>query len=244
VQMARPPGNRRLALCLPLTEREPLIAGGLVASTIARSPEAVNEAVSIPVENSGDNSPRLLTSCDCLWTTSPILGTARGRTKFDQGRDQPVRCDQLVDREKNPAGMQAATGFPGGVNRLSANRLPDSFGVSAAPTLGDRLRPDPTLPWRPCPVGRNRVCTAPRGGRRHQPAHQGTPGDRRTAHRGAESGRWRGKRRDSRAARKARRPRRRTLRAPEFLETNEVEDRSIKRPIPKDAHRGNCSAWS
>jgi hypothetical protein len=142
----------------PLQSESPLIAGSLVASTIPWSPQAVNEGVPIPVENLGDNSPCLLTTSDCLWTTAPMLGTGGGRTKFLQARDQPVRCGQLVDREKIPADWRATTGFPLGANQTVGNRHPDSFG---AVCRGDAPRPLPAGAQRSPRPGAHRADAAP-----------------------------------------------------------------------------------
>jgi hypothetical protein len=50
------PGDRGFALCLPLTEREPLFSGGLVSrSTMARGSGPVNGGAHRPVDGLGDN---------------------------------------------------------------------------------------------------------------------------------------------------------------------------------------------
>src|SRR5919108_4108516 len=50
------PRDRGFALCLPLTEREPLLSGGLVSpSTMACGSGPVNGAAHRPVDGLGDN---------------------------------------------------------------------------------------------------------------------------------------------------------------------------------------------
>jgi hypothetical protein len=101
--MQRDPLGTVPALCLPLTERGPLFRGGLVASTMAWTPQAVNVPVRKAVENAGDNLSVLLTTA---WPSVDNLATAGDRTwkpRIHHAGDQPVRSGQLVDKEKNSA---------------------------------------------------------------------------------------------------------------------------------------------
>jgi hypothetical protein len=111
--MQRDPLGTVPALCLPLTERGPLFRGGLVASTMAWTPQAVNVPVRKAVENSGDNLSVLLTTA---WTSVDNLATVGDRTwkpQIHHGGDQPVGSGQLVDKEKLPCRSPKDASPPG-----------------------------------------------------------------------------------------------------------------------------------
>src|SRR5919108_3812303 len=86
------PRDRGFALCLPLTEREPLLSGGLVSpSTMACGSGPVNGAAHRPVDGVGDNSGRVV---DGPWTRcgqpGGLLGTTVGTANFFSRR-RPAR---------------------------------------------------------------------------------------------------------------------------------------------------------
>ena len=83
------PGDRGLALCLPLTEREPLLSGGLVSSsTMACGSWPVNGLTHRPVDGLGDN-PGGAVDGRRIGCGQPgvLLGTTAGTAKFFRGGD-------------------------------------------------------------------------------------------------------------------------------------------------------------
>jgi hypothetical protein len=82
--LTRPPGDRGLALCLPLTEREPLLSGGLVSpSTMAWRSGSVNGVAHSPVDGLGTTPAALLTACGRPWGQPAVpLGTTAQAARF------------------------------------------------------------------------------------------------------------------------------------------------------------------
>ena len=83
------PGDRGFALCLPLTEREPLLSGGLVSSsTMACGSWPVNGPTRRPVDGLGDN-PGGAVDGRLIGCGQPgvLLGTTAGTAKFFRGDD-------------------------------------------------------------------------------------------------------------------------------------------------------------